>query len=74
MLPNISRSKDNQIMKFGQVIDITREIFLFKNYAKNEVERLVPDLFLFLKKAWYEVKASGLQLSFNIFRESSTWH
>ena len=61
-------------MKFGQVIDITREIFLFKNYAKNEVERLVPDLFLFLKKAWYEVKASGLQLSFNIFREYSTWH
>ena len=31
--------------------------------------RLAPDLFLkkkFLKKAYYEVKASGLQLSFNI--------
>ena len=31
-------------------------------------ERLVADLFLILKKVQYEVKASDLQLSFNIFR------
>ena len=30
-----------------------------KNHAENEAERIVPDLFLFLKKALYEVKASG---------------
>ena len=30
-------------------------------------KRLVLDLFLFFKKAEYEVKAGGLQLSFNIF-------
>ena len=42
-------------------------MLLFKNYAENETGRLVPDLFLFFKKAKYEVKASGLQLSFNIF-------
>ena len=30
--------------------------------------RLVLDLFLFFKKAYYEVKANGLQLSLNIFR------
>ena len=35
---------------------------------KNEAGGLVPDHFLFFKKALYEVKASGLQLSFNIFR------
>ena len=29
---------------------------------------------LFFKKALYEVKASGLQLSFNILRQSSTQH
>ena len=29
---------------------------------------LVPDLFLFLKKALFEVNASGLRLSFNQFR------
>ena len=30
---------------------------------KNEVERVVPDLFLFFKKALDEVEPSGLQLS-----------
>ena len=46
---NISQSKDNQAMKFGQLIDITKEKF-FKNYAENEAGRLVPDLFLFFRK------------------------
>ena len=40
-------------------------MFYFKNHAENEAGRLVPDLFLFSKKALYEVKASDLQLSFN---------
>ena len=31
-------------------------------------------LFPFFKKALHEVDASGLQLSFNIFREPSVWH
>ena len=43
-------------------------MFLFRNHAENEAGRLVPDLFLFFKKALYELKASGLQLSFNQFR------
>ena len=47
---------------------MTREIFFFKTHAKNVAERLVPDLFLLVKKALYEVKASGLQLSFNTFQ------
>ena len=35
---------------------------------KKKTRRLVPDLFFFKKKkALYEVKASGLQLSLNIF-------
>ena len=41
-------------------------MFFFKFHAENEAGRLVPDLFLFFKKALYEVKASGLQLHFNI--------
>ena len=69
ILPNILRSQGNQKIKFGQLIDITREIFFFENHVENEAGRLVPDLFLFLKKALYEVKASGLQqFSCNIFR------
>ena len=54
----------NQSMKFGQLI--ARKIFFFKNHAENEAGRLVPILFLFFKKALYKVKASGLQLRFNI--------
>ena len=46
---------------------MTRETFFFRNYAENETEKLVPDLFLFFKKALYEVKANGPQLRFNIF-------
>ena len=37
-----------------------RTNIFFKSYAENEAERLVPELFLFFKKALYEVKASGL--------------
>ena len=43
-------------------------MFFFKNYAENEARRLVSNLFLFFKKAQNEVKASGLQLNFNLFR------
>ena len=70
-LPNISRSKDNHTLKFGQVKEYNK-IFFFKNHAENEAGRLVPDLFLFFKKALFEVNASDLQLSFNQFRSSST--
>ena len=40
-------------MKFGQLKNIPREIFLFKNYAENEAGKLIPDRFLFFKKALY---------------------
>ena len=43
-------------------------MFFLKNQAENEAGRLVPDLFLSFKKALYEVKASRLQLSVNMFR------
>ena len=56
---NISRSKDNQPTKFGQVM----EIFLFKNHAENEK---LQTSFCFLNKLYNnEVGASGLELSFN---------
>ena len=40
-------------MKFGQLIEYKkRNVFFSKiKYAENEVRRLVPDLFLFFKKA-----------------------
>ena len=42
-LPNISRSKGNQTMKFDQLIEYyMRNIFL-KNHMQNVVEKLFPD-------------------------------
>ena len=67
MLPNISRSKGNQTMRFGQLIEYNKRNLFFLNHVENEAERLVPDLFLFFKRAFCEVKASGLQLRFNTF-------
>ena len=58
ILQDISRSNGNQTMKFGQLIENNMRIFFFKSHAENKAMRLVPDLFLFLKKALYEVKAS----------------
>ena len=54
-------------MKFDQVDNKTPEIFFFKNQTENEARRRVPDLFLFFNKVLYEVKAGGLQLTFNQF-------
>ena len=51
ILHNISQSKSNQTMKFGQLIEYIKEIFLFKNYAENEAGRLVPVLFSLFEKA-----------------------
>ena len=60
-------------MKFGQLIEYDkRNIFLQKscrNHAENETGRLVPDLFLFFKKALHKVQTSGLELGFTLFRE-----
>ena len=67
ILPNISRSKGKQVMKFGQAMeDNKRNIFLQISCRKWVKETSSRPLFVF-KKALNEVKASGLQLSFNIF-------
>ena len=49
ILPNISRSKGNQTMKFGQLIECNIIIIFLKNHTQNEVEKLVPDPFLKLQ-------------------------
>ena len=51
-------------MKLGELIEYNKRNIFFK----NEGGRLVPDFFSFFKKAKYEVEASCLHLSFNIFR------
>ena len=49
-LPNISQSKGNQTMEFGQLIEYNKRILFFKNYAENEAGRLVLNLFFFFEK------------------------
>ena len=51
ILTNISQHKGNQTMKLGRLIEYNKKIFFFKNYAKNQGGRLVPNLFYFFKKA-----------------------
>ena len=45
ILPNISRSKGNRTMKFGQFIEYNVEIFFLKNHTQRLVEKLVTDPF-----------------------------
>ena len=50
MLPNISKSKGNETMKFGQVIEyIMTNIFLEKSYTKHGRET-IPRLFYIKSK------------------------
>ena len=47
ILSNISRSKDNQAMKFGQLIEYrVGIIFLLKNNTQNVLEKLFSGLSL----------------------------
>ena len=61
-------------MKFDELIKYSNRNNFFKNHAENETGRHFPDLSLFFKKALYDakalygVKASDLQISFNIFQ------
>ena len=57
-------------MKYGHVIEYDKRNIFLQKLCSKWCRRLAPDLLLFLD----EVKASGLQLSFNISRYSLTWH
>ena len=56
--PNISRSNDNQTMKFGQLIGYNMRNVFLKNHAQNMVEKLFPTHFLKnLKRAYLWIVA-----------------
>ena len=48
---NISQSKDKQALKFSQLIERKKRNIFLQTHAENEAGRLVPNLFLFFKKA-----------------------
>ena len=43
ILTNISRSKDNQAIKFDKLIEYNVRTFFLKNHTQNAVEMLYPD-------------------------------
>ena len=45
-LPSILRSKDNQTIKFGKLIEYNMKIIFLKNHMQDVVEKLAPDPFL----------------------------
>ena len=45
ILLNISKSKSNQTMKFGQLLECNMRNFFLKSHTQNVVEKLVPDFF-----------------------------
>ena len=46
LLPNISRSKGNQTMKFGQLAECNMRNIFMKNHTQNVVEKLFSGSFL----------------------------
>ena len=46
ILINISRSKGNQTIKFGQLIEYNIWNILLKNHTENVLEKLFPDPYL----------------------------
>ena len=45
ILTNMSRTKGNHTMKFGQLIEHKMSTFFLKNHTQNVVEILFPDPF-----------------------------
>ena len=52
-LPNISRSKGNQTLKFGQLIEQNMRKLLMKNHTQDVVKKLFPERFLKNRKWAY---------------------
>ena len=73
MLPNISRSKSNKAIKFGQLNRIEQQKYFSPKIGwKTSHGDQCQTSICFFEKALYEVKVSDLQLNFNINRQPST--
>ena len=64
ILPNISRSKTNQTMKFSQLIEYNMGKFIFKNHTQNVVENYSQTLF---QKIKFDHISGSLAYSFTPF-------
>ena len=46
ILPNISRSKGNQKMKFGELIGYNMSNIFLKSHTKSTIKKPIPDHFI----------------------------
>ena len=46
ILPNISRSKSNQTIKFGQLVEYNMRNIFVENHTQNVLEKLFQDPYL----------------------------
>ena len=60
VLSNVSRSKGNETMKFGQLKSLTSEILFFKNHTQNVVEKPFWDPFL-KNQNWAYLRVNSLK-------------
>ena len=72
ILTNISRRKDNQTMKFGQLAEHKWESFFLKSHTQNMVEKLFPDSFLG-NQNWAYFWVNSLYLQTVGFHYMSSW-
>ena len=66
IFPNISQTKVNQTMKFGQLIEYNKTNIFFRIMQKLRQGDYFQTSFCFFRKVHMRY-ASGLQLRFNIF-------
>ena len=62
-----NKKKRNQAVQIDHSIEYNLRNICLQINAGNKAGRLVPDIFMFLRKALYKVKASIQHLIFNIF-------
>ena len=66
-MPNISRSEDNQTMKFGQLIECnTRNIFFEKSYTKHGGETSPRPFSEKLKLNYQEISRSISKILYSL--------
>ena len=58
-MPNISKSKDNQAMKFVDIIEFNVNNIFLERSCKKGGKEISPDLFFLFIKALYKIKVSA---------------
>ena len=67
ILPNVSRSKSNLTIKFGQLVEYNMRNIFVENHTQNVLEKLFPDPYL----KYQNWKVRVLLYSYALIKRSS---